>query len=92
MREEKYCISLHLSTLSEYIYDLKIIPCNITLFYRVQTFSRMQLLQEFDSRCQALAAKNNRGFKQEFEVTIKLRNWIWIRFMIGEAGRVCHVC
>ncbi|XP_026223258.1 receptor-type tyrosine-protein phosphatase V-like [Anabas testudineus] len=34
---------------------------------RVQTFSRTQILQEFDSRCQALSANDNRGFKQEFE-------------------------
>lgn len=32
----------------------------------------MQILQEFDSRCQALSAKDHRGFKQEFEVTSKL--------------------
>ncbi|CAB1460878.1 unnamed protein product [Pleuronectes platessa] len=34
---------------------------------RVQTFSRGQILQEFRSRCQALAADDNRGFKKEFE-------------------------
>ncbi|KAM4610592.1 receptor-type tyrosine-protein phosphatase V-like [Polymixia lowei] len=34
---------------------------------RVQTFSRAQILQEFQLRCQSLAANNNRGFKQEFE-------------------------
>ncbi|KAM7404917.1 hypothetical protein PAMP_012221 [Pampus punctatissimus] len=37
------------------------------MFYRVQTFSRAQILQEFNSQCQVLAANNNRGFKQEFE-------------------------
>ncbi|XP_076597702.1 receptor-type tyrosine-protein phosphatase V-like isoform X1 [Chaetodon auriga] len=34
---------------------------------RVQTYSRAQILQEFRSRCQELAANDNRGFKQEFE-------------------------
>ncbi|KAM8754463.1 receptor-type tyrosine-protein phosphatase V-like [Acanthopagrus schlegelii] len=34
---------------------------------RVQTISRTQLLEEFRSRCQELAADNSRGFKQEFE-------------------------
>ncbi|XP_011615704.1 receptor-type tyrosine-protein phosphatase V-like [Takifugu rubripes] len=34
---------------------------------RVQTFSRVQILQQFSSRCQELAANDNRGFKQEFE-------------------------
>nr|XP_057907660.1 receptor-type tyrosine-protein phosphatase V-like isoform X2 [Doryrhamphus excisus] len=34
---------------------------------RLQTFSRAQILQEFDSACQALSAFNNRGFRQEFE-------------------------
>ncbi|XP_029291674.1 receptor-type tyrosine-protein phosphatase V-like [Cottoperca gobio] len=34
---------------------------------RVQTFSRAQILQEFRLRCQAHAANDNRGFKQEFE-------------------------
>ncbi|XP_068997264.1 receptor-type tyrosine-protein phosphatase V-like isoform X1 [Embiotoca jacksoni] len=34
---------------------------------RVQTFSRAQILQEFNLQCQALAANDNRGFKQEFE-------------------------
>uniref|UniRef100_H3DKM5 protein-tyrosine-phosphatase n=1 Tax=Tetraodon nigroviridis TaxID=99883 RepID=H3DKM5_TETNG len=35
--------------------------------FRVQTFSRVQILQQFSSRCQELAANDNRGFKQEFE-------------------------
>ncbi|XP_075956490.1 receptor-type tyrosine-protein phosphatase V-like [Anarhichas minor] len=34
---------------------------------RVQTFSRAQILQDFRLRCQALAANDNRGLKQEFE-------------------------
>nr|XP_020485270.1 receptor-type tyrosine-protein phosphatase V-like [Labrus bergylta] len=34
---------------------------------RLQTFSRAQILQECQIRCQALAANDNRGFKQEFE-------------------------
>ncbi|XP_068453855.1 receptor-type tyrosine-protein phosphatase V-like [Clinocottus analis] len=34
---------------------------------RVQTLSRTQILQDFRLRCQALAADDNRGFKQEFE-------------------------
>ncbi|XP_077446140.1 receptor-type tyrosine-protein phosphatase V-like isoform X2 [Stigmatopora argus] len=34
---------------------------------RSQTFSRAQILHEFECRCQALSASNNRGFKQEFE-------------------------
>ncbi|XP_063320962.1 receptor-type tyrosine-protein phosphatase V-like [Pelmatolapia mariae] len=34
---------------------------------RVQTFPRAQILQEFNLQCQALAANNYRGFKQEFE-------------------------
>ncbi|XP_045912853.1 receptor-type tyrosine-protein phosphatase V-like [Micropterus dolomieu] len=34
---------------------------------RVPTVSRSQILQEFRSRCQALSADGNRGFKQEFE-------------------------
>ncbi|XP_029011289.1 receptor-type tyrosine-protein phosphatase eta-like [Betta splendens] len=34
---------------------------------RVQTFSRAEILQEFDFRCQALAAHDYRGFKAEFE-------------------------
>ncbi|XP_033485613.1 receptor-type tyrosine-protein phosphatase V-like isoform X1 [Epinephelus lanceolatus] len=34
---------------------------------RVQTFPRVQILQAFNSRCQTLAANDNRGFKQEFE-------------------------
>lgn len=34
---------------------------------RVQTFSRAQILQEFTFQCQALAANDNKGFKQEFE-------------------------
>ncbi|XP_008287730.1 receptor-type tyrosine-protein phosphatase V-like [Stegastes partitus] len=34
---------------------------------RVQTVSRAQILQEFNLRCQSLAANANRGFKQEFE-------------------------
>ncbi len=43
--------------------------CNAAMFHRVQTFSRAQILEEFQFRCQALAASDNRGFKQEFEVT-----------------------
>ncbi|CAJ1084949.1 receptor-type tyrosine-protein phosphatase V-like [Xyrichtys novacula] len=34
---------------------------------RVQTFPRAQILQEFQLRCQTLAANDNRGFKQDFE-------------------------
>ncbi|XP_061837783.1 receptor-type tyrosine-protein phosphatase V-like [Nerophis lumbriciformis] len=34
---------------------------------RSQTFSKAQILQDFDSVCQTLSACNNRGFKQEFE-------------------------
>lgn len=34
---------------------------------RVQPVSRAQILQEFNVQCQALAANDNRGFKQEFE-------------------------
>ncbi|KAM9342994.1 receptor-type tyrosine-protein phosphatase V-like isoform 2-T4 [Pholidichthys leucotaenia] len=34
---------------------------------RVQTFPRAQILQEFQTRCQALSANDNRGFRQEFE-------------------------
>ncbi|XP_068585842.1 receptor-type tyrosine-protein phosphatase V-like isoform X2 [Cebidichthys violaceus] len=34
---------------------------------RVQTVSRAQILQDFRLRCQALAANDNRGLKQEFE-------------------------
>ncbi|XP_031172462.1 receptor-type tyrosine-protein phosphatase V-like isoform X1 [Sander lucioperca] len=34
---------------------------------RAQTFPRAQILQELSLRCQALAANDNRGFKQEFE-------------------------
>ncbi|XP_044208009.1 receptor-type tyrosine-protein phosphatase V-like [Thunnus albacares] len=34
---------------------------------RVQTFSRAQILQEFNLHCQALAGNDKRGFKQEFE-------------------------
>lgn len=36
--------------------------------HRAQTFPRAQILQELSLRCQALAANDNRGFKQEFEV------------------------
>uniref|UniRef100_A0A3B4F8C9 protein-tyrosine-phosphatase n=1 Tax=Pundamilia nyererei TaxID=303518 RepID=A0A3B4F8C9_9CICH len=32
---------------------------------------RAQILQEFNLQCQALAANSYRGFKQEFEVTLK---------------------
>ncbi|KAA8590903.1 hypothetical protein FQN60_001846, partial [Etheostoma spectabile] len=35
--------------------------------HRAQTFPRAQILQELSLRCQALAANDNRGFKQEFE-------------------------
>ncbi|XP_057686340.1 receptor-type tyrosine-protein phosphatase V-like isoform X2 [Corythoichthys intestinalis] len=34
---------------------------------RLQTFSRAQILHEFESKCKALSASDNRGFKQEFE-------------------------
>ncbi|KAF7210138.1 transcript variant X3, partial [Nothobranchius furzeri] len=34
---------------------------------RMETFSRAQLLQELNWQCNKLAAKDNRGFKQEFE-------------------------
>ncbi|XP_049609660.1 receptor-type tyrosine-protein phosphatase V isoform X4 [Syngnathus scovelli] len=34
---------------------------------RVQTASRAEILREFESTCQALAASDNRGFKQEFQ-------------------------
>lgn len=40
--------------------------------YRVQALSRAEILQEFDCRCQALAASDCRGFKREFEVTRQL--------------------
>lgn len=45
---------------------------NVSMSHRVQTFSRTQLLEEFRSRCQELAADNSRGFKQEFEVCFLL--------------------
>ncbi|XP_061634992.1 receptor-type tyrosine-protein phosphatase V-like isoform X1 [Phyllopteryx taeniolatus] len=34
---------------------------------RVQTFSKAQILREFESTCQTLSASDNRGFKQELE-------------------------
>lgn len=48
------------------------------MFYRVQTFSRAQILQEFNLHCQALAGNDKRGFKQEFEVNSMFKNLSWI--------------
>lgn len=51
------------------------------MFHRVQTFPRAQILQEFDLRCQSLAANNKRGFKQEFEVSRERGTWSGNRFV-----------
>uniref|UniRef100_A0A3Q1EFF4 protein-tyrosine-phosphatase n=1 Tax=Acanthochromis polyacanthus TaxID=80966 RepID=A0A3Q1EFF4_9TELE len=56
------------------------------MFYRVQPVSRAQILQEFNLRCQALAANDNRGFKQEFEVA---SSHIWSRFMTFKVSVMC---
>ncbi|KAF3860628.1 hypothetical protein F7725_000883 [Dissostichus mawsoni] len=46
---------------------LKMVKYQTIIFHRVQTFSRAQIVQEFRLRCQAHAANDNKGFKQEFE-------------------------
>lgn len=53
---------------SECINCPKNVSFNEILFHRVQILPRAQILQEFRFRCQELAANDNRGFKQEFEV------------------------
>ncbi|KAK0149626.1 Receptor-type tyrosine-protein phosphatase V [Merluccius polli] len=35
--------------------------------FRIRTYSKAQIRQEFQLRCQSLAANDNTGFKQEFE-------------------------
>lgn len=53
------------------------------MFYRVQTYSRAQILQELNMHCQALAGNKNRGFKQEFDVSL-FRNWFWfVKLEVG---------
>ncbi|XP_023278548.1 receptor-type tyrosine-protein phosphatase V-like isoform X1 [Seriola lalandi dorsalis] len=54
---------------------------------RVQTFSRVQILQEFGFRCQALAANDNRGFKQEFELLNEVGKDLPTRAGDSEANR-----
>ncbi|XP_030590250.1 receptor-type tyrosine-protein phosphatase V-like [Archocentrus centrarchus] len=54
---------------------------------RVQTFPRAQILQEFDLRCQALAANNKRGFKQEFEELNKVGKDLPTRVGNSEVNR-----
>lgn len=59
---------------SEHVRSLKMPWCGAIMFCRVQSLSRAQILQEFRIRCQELAANDNRGFKQEFEVKQKVLN------------------
>ncbi|XP_029363258.1 receptor-type tyrosine-protein phosphatase eta-like isoform X2 [Echeneis naucrates] len=54
---------------------------------RVQTFPRAQILQEFHFQCQALAASNNRGFKQEFEDLSEVGKELTTRAGDSEANR-----
>ncbi|KAK2851581.1 hypothetical protein Q5P01_007857 [Channa striata] len=55
---------------------------------RVQTYPRSQILQEFDLRCQALTANDNRGFKQEFEELTDVGRDLPTRAGDSEANRV----
>ncbi|XP_026188773.1 receptor-type tyrosine-protein phosphatase eta-like isoform X2 [Mastacembelus armatus] len=54
---------------------------------RVQTFSRTQILQEFQIKCQSLAANKNRGFKEEFEELNEVGKYLPTRAGDSETNR-----
>lgn len=55
----------------------------------METFSRSQILQDFNFQCSKLASNNNRGFKQAFRVTTTKINDTYIRIMVYKVWIIC---